>query len=255
MAVKAGGTTISTLWECRICCRKGRLAFGGFCSFWGKEVRSFWVLSWGRGAFDGLPAPSWFCFFFLFSFRFFHQVGPFLSSSLGRCTPPQLVQQPPSPSSGGRHAFGGHLAPQPSIERAPPSPRVGCSRVCVCVTWRRGSSYGDRPPTAVVMMNLGGPETLSDVRPFLQRLFSDKYLRTESTAQRERGGRERERGSRHPSSLHTQRDRANALPGAVPGEVHGAFHRQEEVCSAAAAAAAAPLAATALGGWAATHWR
>jgi protoheme ferro-lyase len=26
------------------------------------------------------------------------------------------------------------------------------------------------------MMNLGGPETISDVRPFLQRLFSDKYL-------------------------------------------------------------------------------
>lgn len=25
------------------------------------------------------------------------------------------------------------------------------------------------------MMNLGGPETLSDVRPFLQRLFSDQY--------------------------------------------------------------------------------
>ncbi|ELR16960.1 uncharacterized protein ACA1_128470 [Acanthamoeba castellanii str. Neff] len=41
---------------------------------------------------------------------------------------------------------------------------------------RRASTDTSKPPTAVVMMNLGGPETLSDVRPFLQRLFSDQEI-------------------------------------------------------------------------------
>lgn len=34
----------------------------------------------------------------------------------------------------------------------------------------------DRPPTAVVMMNMGGPRTVSDVHSFLLNLFSDKDL-------------------------------------------------------------------------------
>lgn len=33
-----------------------------------------------------------------------------------------------------------------------------------------------RAGTGIVMMNLGGPETLADVRPFLQRLFADREL-------------------------------------------------------------------------------
>ncbi|MEA4907678.1 MAG: ferrochelatase [Anaerolineaceae bacterium] len=33
-----------------------------------------------------------------------------------------------------------------------------------------------RPPTAIVMLNLGGPETLDAVRPFLMRLFADHEI-------------------------------------------------------------------------------
>ncbi|MFN8669325.1 MAG: ferrochelatase [Gemmatimonadaceae bacterium] len=33
-----------------------------------------------------------------------------------------------------------------------------------------------RAPTAIVMMNLGGPETLDDVEPFLLRLFADREI-------------------------------------------------------------------------------
>lgn len=42
--------------------------------------------------------------------------------------------------------------------------------------FRRCLSTPVRPPTAVVMMNMGGPATLSDVKPFLTNLFSDKDL-------------------------------------------------------------------------------
>ncbi len=31
--------------------------------------------------------------------------------------------------------------------------------------------------TGIVMLNLGGPETLADVQPFLERLFADDALR------------------------------------------------------------------------------
>ena len=30
--------------------------------------------------------------------------------------------------------------------------------------------------TDIVMLNLGGPETLADVQPFLERLFADREL-------------------------------------------------------------------------------
>jgi protoporphyrin/coproporphyrin ferrochelatase len=33
-----------------------------------------------------------------------------------------------------------------------------------------------RPPTAIVMLNLGGPKTLDDVEPFLLRLFADREI-------------------------------------------------------------------------------
>lgn len=32
------------------------------------------------------------------------------------------------------------------------------------------------PKIGILMLNLGGPETVDDVRPFLTRLFSDKDL-------------------------------------------------------------------------------
>lgn len=38
------------------------------------------------------------------------------------------------------------------------------------------SSTLNKPPTAVVMLNMGGPATVSDVGPFLQRLFSDGMI-------------------------------------------------------------------------------
>ena len=38
------------------------------------------------------------------------------------------------------------------------------------------STAAARPPTAIVMMNLGGPETLDKVNPFLERLFTDKEI-------------------------------------------------------------------------------
>ena len=31
-------------------------------------------------------------------------------------------------------------------------------------------------PTGIVMMNLGGPKTLEDVRPFLLKLFEDREI-------------------------------------------------------------------------------
>lgn len=34
----------------------------------------------------------------------------------------------------------------------------------------------DRPPTGIVLMNLGGPATLEDVEPFLLRLFADREI-------------------------------------------------------------------------------
>ena len=33
-----------------------------------------------------------------------------------------------------------------------------------------------KPPTALLLMNMGGPHTLQEVEPFLFRLFSDKDL-------------------------------------------------------------------------------
>ena len=34
----------------------------------------------------------------------------------------------------------------------------------------------NKPPTALVLMNMGGPHNLDQVEPFLNRLFSDKDL-------------------------------------------------------------------------------
>jgi protoporphyrin/coproporphyrin ferrochelatase len=38
------------------------------------------------------------------------------------------------------------------------------------------SDRPDHPPTGVLLLNLGGPEALSDVEPFLVRLFSDRDI-------------------------------------------------------------------------------
>lgn len=38
------------------------------------------------------------------------------------------------------------------------------------------STHADRPPTGIVMMNLGGPKTLDDVNPFLRALFQDREI-------------------------------------------------------------------------------
>ena len=40
-------------------------------------------------------------------------------------------------------------------------------------TYRAMSS---RPPTAIVMMNMGGPSTQEEVHPFLHRLFTDRQI-------------------------------------------------------------------------------
>ena len=37
-------------------------------------------------------------------------------------------------------------------------------------------SSAAKPPTAVVMMNMGGPSTLDEVHPFLNRLFTDRQI-------------------------------------------------------------------------------
>ena len=42
----------------------------------------------------------------------------------------------------------------------------------------RGAADADRPPTAVVMLNMGGPNDLEEVGPFLKNLFSDGEIIT-----------------------------------------------------------------------------
>lgn len=41
---------------------------------------------------------------------------------------------------------------------------------------RTNNAPVDRPPTGIVMLNLGGPETLDDVEPFLLKLFEDREI-------------------------------------------------------------------------------
>lgn len=37
-------------------------------------------------------------------------------------------------------------------------------------------SMSTKPPTAVLMMNMGGPSTQEEVHPFLHRLFTDRQI-------------------------------------------------------------------------------
>lgn len=53
------------------------------------------------------------------------------------------------------------------------------------------------PPTGIVLFNLGGPETLADVEPFLVRLFSDREI-TAADACRIREYRRPEALNTHP---------------------------------------------------------
>src|SRR5690606_4261192 len=43
-------------------------------------------------------------------------------------------------------------------------------------TRAHGGNQAGRGPTGIVLMNLGGPKTLSEVRPFLNRLFADREI-------------------------------------------------------------------------------
>jgi hypothetical protein len=37
-------------------------------------------------------------------------------------------------------------------------------------------AMSSKPPTAIVMMNMGGPSTQEEVHPFLHRLFTDRQI-------------------------------------------------------------------------------